>query len=136
MYIKKLPVSIFTRAGSFFILPFNMSQVKKLNRFKGKGGINMKHIVILGGGFAGINLLNGLKKELGHSLGKEVKIILVDKNSFHFRKVLLFKSIVEDADLKIPLKRYCIDGMEYIKGEVIACNHSEKEIDIKLEDER
>ncbi|WP_242220613.1 NAD(P)/FAD-dependent oxidoreductase [Bacillus cereus group sp. BfR-BA-01380] len=96
----------------------------------------MKHIVILGGGFAGINLLNGLKKELGHSLGKEVKVTLVDKNSFHFRKVLLFKSVVEDADLKVPLKRYCTDRMEYIKGEAIACNHSEREIDIKLEDER
>ncbi|MEH6891731.1 FAD-dependent oxidoreductase [Bacillus sp. JJ864] len=96
----------------------------------------MKHIVILGGGFAGINLLNGLKKELGSSLGKEVKITLVDKNSFHFRKVLLFKSVVEDADLKVPLKRYCTDGMEFIKGEAITCNHSEKEIDIKLEDER
>ncbi|MGF9967057.1 NAD(P)/FAD-dependent oxidoreductase [Bacillus rhizoplanae] len=96
----------------------------------------MKHIVILGGGFAGINLLNGLKKELGHLIGKEVKITLVDKNSFHFRKVLLFKSVVEDADLKVPLNRYCPDGMEYIKGEVIACNHSDKEIAIKIENEQ
>lgn len=134
---KKLPVSIFTEgAGSFLIFPFNMSQMKILNRFKGKGGIKMKHIIILGGGFAGINLLNGLKKELRSSLGKEVKITLIDKNSFHFRKVLLFKSVVEDADLKVPLKRYCTDGMECIKGEVIACNHSEKEIEVKLEDER
>lgn len=113
-----------------------MSQVNKSNRFKGKGGMKMKHIVILGGGFAGINLLNGLKKELGISLGKEVEITLVDKSSFHFRKVLLFKSVVEDADLKVPLKRYCTDGMEFIKGEAITCNHSKKEIDIKLEDER
>ncbi|MDC2864225.1 MULTISPECIES: NAD(P)/FAD-dependent oxidoreductase [unclassified Bacillus (in: firmicutes)] len=95
----------------------------------------MKHIVILGGGFAGINLLNGLKKELGHLIGREVKITLVDKNSFHFRKVLLFKSVVEDADLKVPLKRYCTDGVEFVKGEAIACNHFEKEIEIKLEDE-
>lgn len=113
-----------------------MSQVRRRNRFKGKGGIKMKHIVILGGGFAGIHLLNGLKKELAHLLGKEVKVTLVDKNSFHFRKVLLFKSVVEDGDLKVPLKRYCKEGTEYIKGEVVACNHSEKEIDIKIGDER
>lgn len=43
-----------------------MSQVRRINRFKSKGGIKMKHIVILGGGLTGINLLNGLKKELGH----------------------------------------------------------------------
>ncbi|WP_416828355.1 NAD(P)/FAD-dependent oxidoreductase [Ectobacillus polymachus] len=96
----------------------------------------MKHIVILGGGYAGINLLNGLKKELGPLLGKEVKITLVDKNSFHFRKVLLFKTIVEDADLKVPLERYCTEGMEYVKGEAIACNHDKKEVAIKIETEQ
>lgn len=36
----------------FLISPFNMSQVRRSNRFKGKGEIKMKHIVILGGGFA------------------------------------------------------------------------------------
>ncbi len=55
----------------------------------------MKHIVILGGGFAGINLVNRLIKEFGHSIGNDVKITLVDKNSYHFRKVLLFKMITE-----------------------------------------
>lgn len=96
----------------------------------------MKHIVILGGGYAGINLLNGLKKEFGPLLGKKVKITLVDKNSFHFRKVLLFKTIVEDADLKVPLERYCTEGMEYVKGEAIACNHDKKEVTIKIETEQ
>ena len=76
----------------------------------------MKHIVILGGGFAGINLVNGLIKEFGHSIGKDVKITLVDKNSFHFRKVLLFKMIIEDVQLKVPLTRYCTNGVEYLKG--------------------
>lgn len=95
----------------------------------------MKHIVILGGGFAGINLLNELKK-LGHSIGKEVKVTLVDKNSFHFRKVLLFKAIAEDTNLKILLKRYCTDGIEYIQGEVVACNYVRKEVTLQIEDKR
>ncbi|WP_369899690.1 NAD(P)/FAD-dependent oxidoreductase [Bacillus manliponensis] len=96
----------------------------------------MKHIVILGGGFAGINLLHGLKKELGDSLGKEVKVTLVDKNSFHFRKVVLFKAITEDVNLKVPFNRYCIDGIECIKGEVVACNYSENEVMLRTEDEQ
>ncbi|WP_341302822.1 FAD-dependent oxidoreductase [Lysinibacillus sp. FSL H8-0500] len=96
----------------------------------------MKHIVILGGGFAGINLVNGLIKEFGHSIGKDVKITLVDKNSFHFRKVLLFKMIIEDVQLKVPLTRYCTNGVEYLKGEVITIHHTQKAMTLKMEDEQ
>lgn len=96
----------------------------------------MKHIVILGGGFAGINLVNGLIKEFGHSIGKDVKITLVDKNSFHFRKVLLFKMIIEEANLKVPLTRYCTNGVEYLKGEVTTFHHTQKTITLKMENEQ
>ena len=37
-----------------------------------------KHIVIIGGGFAGINLANSLAKETNYT------ITLVDKNNYHF----------------------------------------------------
>lgn len=96
----------------------------------------MKHIVVLGGGFAGINLVNGLIKEFGHSIGKDVKITLVDKNSFHFRKVLLFKMIIEDVDLKVPLTRYCTNGVEFLRGEVTTFHYTEKEIILKMESEQ
>lgn len=96
----------------------------------------MKHIIVLGGGFAGINLVNGLIKEFGHSIGKDVKITLVDKNSFHFRKVLLFKMIIEDVNLKVPLTRYCKNGVEYLKGEVTAFHHTKKTITLKIENEQ
>lgn len=96
----------------------------------------MKHIVILGGGFAGINLVNRLIKEFGHSIGNDVKITLVDKNSYHFRKVLLFKMITEDVDLKVPFTRYCTNGVEYLKGEVTTIHYTEKAITLKMENEQ
>jgi len=76
------------------------------------------------------------KKEFGHSIGKDVKITLVDKNSFHFRKVLLFKMIIEDVQLKVPLTRYCTNGVEYLKGEVITIHHTQKAMTLKMEDEQ
>ncbi|WP_316804476.1 FAD-dependent oxidoreductase [Pedobacter nototheniae] len=45
----------------------------------------MKHIVIIGGGFAGINLANGLSKKEGF------KVTLVDKNNYHFFPPLLYQ---------------------------------------------
>ncbi|MFJ5565472.1 hypothetical protein [Lysinibacillus xylanilyticus] len=38
----------------------------------------MKNIVIVGGGYAGINLLEGLKKEFQGQIGKSVRVILID----------------------------------------------------------
>ena len=43
----------------------------------------MKHIVIVGGGFAGLNVA----KELGNR--KEIKVTLIDKNNLHLFQPLL-----------------------------------------------
>ncbi|WP_214484118.1 FAD-dependent oxidoreductase [Bacillus sp. SM2101] len=97
----------------------------------------MKTIVILGGGYAGINLVDSLKKELKDQLGTAVRVILVDKNSYHFRKVLLVKAITEDADdlqLKIPFHRYISKGIEVLQGEVTRINKTGNIVEIEKED--
>lgn len=86
----------------------------------------MKKIVIVGGGYAGINLLHQLKKIYDKQLGKTVSIILIDKHAFHFRKVLLFKRIVQqDIDLSIPLTNYTREGVTFLQGEVVEINKEE-----------
>ena len=74
---------------------------------------NEKTIVVIGGGYAGINLIEALKKEFHEELKRSIRIILVDKNTFHFKKVKLFKGIVNEnlSNLNVPLKHYC--GSEY-----------------------
>jgi NADH dehydrogenase len=44
-----------------------------------------KHIVIIGGGFAGINLANSLANN------KNFTITLVDKNNYHFFPPLIYQ---------------------------------------------
>lgn len=93
--------------------------------------IKLKTIVIIGGGYAGINLIAALKKELN----KKIRVILVDKNDYHFKKVKLFKGIVNEdiSKLSIPLKQYC-ENIHFIHGEVIGINHDAQTINITGED--
>lgn len=85
----------------------------------------LRTIVIIGGGYAGINLIAALKKELN----KKIRVILVDKNDYHFKKVKLFKGIVNEdvSKLRIPLKQYC-GNIHFIQGELIGLNPEAKTI--------
>ncbi|MGA9227931.1 MAG: FAD-dependent oxidoreductase [Mesobacillus sp.] len=98
--------------------------------------INEKTIVVIGGGYAGINLIEALKKEFHEDLKRSIRIILVDKNTFHFKKVKLFKGIVNEnlSNLKVPLKHYCGNDIEFIQGQLTAVYPKEQTVDIVRED--
>jgi len=113
-----------------------LSQIIPLNRYKGKGGIIMKNIVILGGGYAGINLIKSLKSQLKNEIGNSVRIILVDKNPYHFRKVILFKLVTEEVQIKIPFEQYCSEGIEFVQGEVLNLHSNSKNVELKVENEQ
>lgn len=90
-----------------------------------------KTIVIIGGGYAGLHLLNHLKSVFRQELGRQIRIILIDKNDYHFQKVLLVKAGISEETLKIPFSYYCNDGIEFIKDKLEHINSKEKKI--KLE---
>lgn len=61
-----------------------------------------KHIVIIGGGFAGINLANSLSKN------KNFKITLVDKNNYHFFPPLIYQvatGFLEPSSISYPFRK-------------------------------
>src|SRR4051812_10149268 len=97
---------------------------------------NERTMVIVGGGYAGINLIEALKKEFHRELEGKIRIILVDKNTFHFKKVKLFKGIVNEnvSDLHVPLKHYCGVAIEFIQGELTAVNPKDQTVHIKRKD--
>jgi NADH dehydrogenase len=97
---------------------------------------NKKTMVVVGGGYAGINLIAAMKKEFHSELKKNLRIILIDKNSFHFKKVKLFKGIVNEnvSDLHVPLKHYCGSVIEFIQGELKAVDREDKKIQINSKD--
>lgn len=97
---------------------------------------NQKTIVVVGGGYAGVNLIEALKKELYSEIKEKIRIILIDKNTFHFKKVKLFKAIVNEnvSDLQVPLNHYCGSSIDFIQGELTKVNHEEQTIYITGED--
>lgn len=79
-----------------------------------------KTLVIIGGGYAGINIIDRLKKDFKRDTSQKIKIILIDKNAYHFRKVKLFKAIVEEDinNLMVPFKNYNRGDFQFIQGEL------------------
>jgi NADH dehydrogenase len=61
-----------------------------------------KHIVIVGGGFAGINLVKSLVND------NRFKITVVDKNNYHFFPPLIYQvatSFIEASNISYPFRR-------------------------------
>lgn len=66
-----------------------------------------KHIVIIGGGFAGINLANSLAKETNYT------ITLVDKNNYHFFPPLIYQvatGFLEPSSISYPFRKLLKDN--------------------------
>jgi NADH dehydrogenase len=64
--------------------------------------MNMKRIVIVGGGFAGLNLAKRLSKKGEH------QIILVDRNNYHFFPPLLYQvgtAFIESSNISYPFRK-------------------------------
>ncbi|MEE9905474.1 NAD(P)/FAD-dependent oxidoreductase [Chlorobium sp.] len=61
----------------------------------------MKHVVVVGGGFAGLNVV----KELGNK--RNVKVTLIDKNNFHLFQPLLYQvamAALNAGEIAYPLR--------------------------------
>lgn len=61
-----------------------------------------KHIIIIGGGFAGINLIKSLKND------DRFLITLVDKNNYHFFPPLIYQvatSFIEASNISYPFRK-------------------------------
>lgn len=61
-----------------------------------------KHIIIVGGGFAGINLIKSLKKD------QRFRITLVDVNNYHFFPPLIYQvatSFIQASNISYPFRK-------------------------------
>ncbi|MGG4496514.1 NAD(P)/FAD-dependent oxidoreductase [Brevibacillus reuszeri] len=76
----------------------------------------MKEItcVVVGGGYAGIHAVKAIRDKLS---GRSIRLILLDKEPHHLRKVLLFKPAVsKEAAIELPLKSIFPDEVEFVQG--------------------
>ncbi len=87
------------------------------------------NIIVIGGGFAGLNLCKKL------ALKKGIKVTLVDRNNYHFFPPLLYQvstSFIEASNISYPFRRMFQDksNLRFYMGELVKINPEENTIEL------
>ncbi|WP_394660134.1 FAD-dependent oxidoreductase, partial [uncultured Chryseobacterium sp.] len=87
-----------------------------------------KHIVIVGGGFAGINLIKSLVND------KRFRITLVDKNNYHFFPPLIYQvatSFIEASNISYPFRKMIskYKNVNFHMGSLVNVDHEHHSIE-------
>ncbi len=93
--------------------------------------MSMKELtcIVIGGGYAGINAIKSIQKLCKEVIGgRRLRLVLIDKNSYHLRKVLLFKPAVNKNEITVPLTRLFPNGIEIVQATVTKINSNVKSI--------
>ena len=99
-----------------------------VNGTKDSTEASTKHVVVIGGGFAGINFIKHLGKD------KRFTITLVDRNNYHFFPPLIYQvaaAFIESSNISYPFRRL-FQGKPHIRfhmGELIQVNPEEKTVE-------
>ncbi|GAA0133168.1 NAD(P)/FAD-dependent oxidoreductase [Paenibacillus sp. YSY-4.3] len=83
--------------------------------------------LIVGGGYAGINAIRSIQQafqKAGET--RKIRIVLIDKEPYHLRKVLLFKPAAYKEEITIPFARMFPD-IQIIRGTVGRIDHEKKQ---------
>lgn len=89
---------------------------------------NIIKVVVVGGGFAGINLIKSLSRD------KRFHITLVDKNNYHFFPPLLYQvstAFIEPSSISYPFRRLFQEkeNLRFHMGSLVKVNHQENTIE-------
>ncbi|TYP73191.1 NAD(P)/FAD-dependent oxidoreductase [Paenibacillus methanolicus] len=85
--------------------------------------------IIIGGGHAGLAALKTIK-ETTRSManGRTIRIVLIDKQPGHVRKVLLFRPAAGGETITIPWSTWLTEGVEFVQGTVTSVESEDKRI--------
>ena len=86
----------------------------------------MNRVVIIGGGFAGLNTAKGLKNA-------KVDVLLIDKTNHHLFQPLLYQvatAALSPGDIATPIREVFRDqsNTSVIMGDVIAIDKNQKQV--------
>lgn len=76
--------------------------------------------VVVGGGYAGIHAVQAIRKAVKEgNMPEKLRLVLIDKQPYHLRKVLLFKPAAAQAgEITVPLEQLFPEGVERIEASV------------------
>jgi NADH dehydrogenase len=88
--------------------------------------LNRKKLIVIGGGFAGLNLIQSLKKA-------PIDILLIDKSNHHLFQPLLYQvatATLSPRDISVAFREICAkqDNTSVIMGEVVEIKKEEKKV--------
>ncbi|WP_409347352.1 NAD(P)/FAD-dependent oxidoreductase [Paenibacillus sp. MBLB4367] len=91
--------------------------------------VNALTCIVVGGGYAGINAVKAIRTSLGETAnGKSLRLILIDKEPHHLRKVLMFKPAAQETDIALPLASLFPEGVQLVRGTVTAIEGTERNL--------
>ncbi|WP_379133849.1 NAD(P)/FAD-dependent oxidoreductase [Paenibacillus sp. sgz500958] len=75
--------------------------------------------VVIGAGYAGIHAVHEIRKAFkGDGGQRKLRLVLIDRNPYHLRKVLLFRPAAGGEEIKVPLSKLFPDGVELLQAAV------------------
>ncbi|MCK9858781.1 FAD-dependent oxidoreductase [Paenibacillus sp. ATY16] len=84
-------------------------------------------VVVIGGGYAGIHAVKAVWKQYSaHAEGRKLRLLLLDPNPYHLRKVLLFKPAVGADKITVPWKQILPEAAEHVQGKARHVHADEK----------
>ena len=85
--------------------------------------------VVIGGGYAGIHAAKTLRKTFKNKAGRRpVRLVLIDRNHYHLRKVLLFRLAAREEDITVPLAKLFPEGVELVQATVIGIDMEKQKL--------
>ena len=97
----------------------------------GKGSQSMKHVLILGGGYAGVGVLNRLQKKFHDDI--DVSIGLVNESNFFLHTPMLPEMAtgsIEPRHIATPIRKFCHRARFY-QARVTAIDLKERKVTIR-----
>lgn len=111
-----------------------MKLIQLVDRMYRRIRMELKTIVVVGGGYAGLHAVDSLRKVWGKAVGEQIRIILLDQNPYHFRKVLLVKAPIHSDNLYVPFDYYGWEDIELLQGELMEVFSDKKIIYYRAKD--
>ncbi|MDE2590891.1 MAG: FAD-dependent oxidoreductase, partial [Patescibacteria group bacterium] len=93
----------------------------------------MRHVVILGGGFAGVSAGVYLRKYLNHIKQNNIQITVIDKNPYHTFTPSLYEVATSEepkGNVAIPFTEIFDHQITYLKDSVKQINAAEKVVEL------
>lgn len=86
--------------------------------------------IIIGGGYAGLAVIKSITDKIkAMANGQRIRIVLIDKQPGHLRKLRLFRPTTVEEEIMISWESLDLKGFEFVQGTVTSVINKEKRVE-------